>query len=136
MANLKFKFLVIFFAATALIGIVPNTNANADVKPKIAIVYDSGGKGDAGINDLTYIGLKRVMTKLQISAFDLKEQIFDPNTAGDRFTRVRFLAKNGYQLIICVGAGFAPAINQIGMEFPKTQFAIIDSEQEIGRAHV
>ena len=103
MANYKFKSLLNFLISTVLIGIFPITNANADVKPKIAIVYDSGGKGDAGINDLTYIGLKRVMTKLQISAFDLKEQIFDPNTAGDRFTRVRFLAKNGYQLIVCVG---------------------------------
>ncbi len=129
MANLKFKFLLNFFAAVALIGIVPITNANADVKPKIAIVYDSGGKGDAGVNDQTYLGIKKAMTKLKISSFDLKEQIFDPNTAGDRFTRVRFLAKNGYQLIVCVGAGFAPAVNQIGMEFPKTQFAIIDSEQ-------
>lgn len=133
MANLKFFkalliSIVISFAITLNL-FLPINSSHADSKIRIAIVYDSGGKGDAGINDLTYVGLTRVMKKLNISSFDLKEQIFDPNTAGDRFTRVRFLARNGYQLIIGVGAGFAPAINQIAMEYPKTQFAIIDSEQ-------
>lgn len=129
MPNLKYFKLITAILVIAGNLFIPINPTQADSKLRIAIVYDSGGKGDAGINDLTYSGLIRVMKKLKISTFDVKEQIFDPNTAGDRFTRVRFLARNGYQLIIGVGAGFAPALNQIAMEFPKTQFAIIDSEK-------
>ena len=47
---------------------------------------------------------------------------------GDRITRVRFLARNKYQLIICVGSGYADTVRRISNEFPNTQFAIIDDE--------
>jgi basic membrane protein A len=47
---------------------------------------------------------------------------------GDRITRVRFLARNKYQLIICVGAAYADTVRRISNEFPNTQFAIIDDE--------
>ncbi|MEY3177699.1 MAG: hypothetical protein RLZZ348_887, partial [Actinomycetota bacterium] len=58
---------------------------------------------------------------------DVREQITDGNL-GDRITRVRFLAKNRYQLIICVGSGYADTVRRISNEYPNTQFAIIDDE--------
>jgi basic membrane protein A len=57
----------------------------------------------------------------------VREQITD-GSLGDRITRVRFLARNKYQLIICVGADYADTVRRISNEFPNTQFAIIDDD--------
>ncbi len=94
---------------------------------RIAIAYEVGGRGDNGINDLAAKGLERAIKKHNISRLDVREQITD-GTLGDRITRVRFLARNKYQLIICVGAGYADTVRRISNEFPNTQFAIIDDE--------
>ncbi|CAB4693608.1 unannotated protein [freshwater metagenome] len=86
-----------------------------------------GGKGDNGVNDLASVGLERAIKKYKLSRLDVREQITD-GTLGDRITRVRFLAKSKYQLIICVGPGYADTVKRIANEFPNTQFAIIDDE--------
>ena len=114
--------LTLLFSATLL---TPNTN---DATPKkIAIAYDVGGRGDNGSNDLAAAGLERAIKKHKLSRLDIREQITD-GTLGDRITRVRFLARNKYQLIICVGSGYADTVRRISNEFPNTQFAIIDDE--------
>ena len=94
---------------------------------RIAIAYEVGGRGDNGINDLAAKGLERAIKKYNISRLDVREQITD-GSLGDRITRVRFLARNKYQLIICVGADYADTVRRISNEFPNTQFAIIDDE--------
>jgi len=94
---------------------------------KIAIAYEVGGKGDNGVNDLAAVGLERAIKKYKLSRLDIREQITD-GTLGDRITRVRFLAMSKYQLIICVGPGYADTVKRIANEFPNTQFAIIDDE--------
>ena len=120
----RFAFLsLVLSLLTALT--LPNSIA-AEPK-KIAIAYDVGGRGDNGLNDLAALGLERAIKKLNISRLDVREQITDGNL-GDRITRVRFLAKNKYQLIICVGSGYADTVRRISNEYPNTQFAIIDDE--------
>ena len=114
--------LTLLFSATLL---APNTNAATP--KKIAIAYDVGGRGDNGSNDLAAAGLERAIKKHKLSRLDIREQITD-GTLGDRITRVRFLARNKYQLIICVGSGYADTVRRISNEFPNTQFAIIDDE--------
>jgi len=114
--------LIAIFLTTTLLS--PSTQA-AGIK--IAIAYEAGGKGDNGINDLASLGLERAIKKNNLSRLDVREQITD-GTLGDRITRVRFLAKNKYQLIICVGAGYADTVRRISVEFPNTQFAIIDDQ--------
>ena len=114
--------LTLLFSATLL---TPNTNA--ETPKKIAIVYDVGGRGDNGSNDLAATGLERAIKKHKLSRLDIREQITD-GTLGDRITRVRFLARNKYHLIICVGSGYADTVRRISSEFPNTQFAIIDDE--------
>jgi len=114
--------LTLLFSATLL-----TSNTNAATPKKIAIAYDVGGRGDNGSNDLAAAGLERAIKKHKISRLDIREQITD-GTLGDRITRVRFLARNKYQLIICVGSGYADTVRRISNEFPNTQFAIIDNE--------
>ncbi len=114
--------LTLLFSATLL-----TPNANAATPKKIAIAYDVGGRGDNGSNDLAAAGLERAIKKHKLSRLDIREQITD-GTLGDRITRVRFLARNKYQVIICVGSGYADTVRRISNEFPNTQFAIIDDE--------
>jgi basic membrane protein A len=111
----------------SLISVFSASDSVAIEPKKIAIAYDVGGRGDNGLNDLASLGLERAIKKLNISRLDVREQITD-GSLGDRITRVRFLAKNKYQLIICVGSGYADTVRRISNEFPNTQFAIIDDE--------
>ncbi|NDI10979.1 MAG: BMP family ABC transporter substrate-binding protein [Actinobacteria bacterium] len=121
------KRFAFFSLALSLISALALPNAIAAEPKKIAIAYDVGGRGDNGLNDLAALGLERAIKKLNISRLDVREQITDGNL-GDRITRVRFLAKNKYQLIICVGSGYADTVRRISNEYPNTQFAIIDDE--------
>ena len=124
MANRRFKLTtLIALISLTLIPIQPIQAANL----KIAIVYAEGGRGDNGANDLAAIGLEKAITKNKLSRLDIREQITN-GTLGDRITRVRFLAKNNYKLIICIGSAYADTVKRISNEFPNTQFAIIDDE--------
>ena len=120
------KRLLSFFLSLLLTTTVLTPPAKA-ATVKIAIAYEVGGKGDNGVNDLASVGLERAIKKYKLSRLDIREQITD-GTLGDRITRVRFLAKSKYQLIICVGPGYADTVKRIANEFPNTQFAIIDDE--------
>ena len=122
MAKRLLSFGLALLLTTTLL--TPSVNASG---VKIAIAYEVGGKGDNGINDLASIGLERAIKKYKLSRLDIREQITD-GTLGDRITRVRFLAKSKYQLIICVGSGYADTVKRIAVEFPNTQFAIIDDQ--------
>jgi len=124
MANRRFKLTTIISLITlTLIPIQPVQAANL----KIAIVYAEGGRGDNGPNDLAAVGLEKAITKNKLSRLDIREQITN-GTLGDRITRVRFLAKNNYKLIICIGSAYADTVKRISNEFPNAQFAIIDDE--------
>jgi basic membrane protein A len=124
MANRRFKLTTLFTLITLiLIPIQPVQATNL----KIAIVYADGGRGDNGPNDLAAVGLEKAITKNKLSRLDIREQITN-GTLGDRITRVRFLAKNNYKLIICIGSAYADTVKRISNEFPNTQFAIIDDE--------
>jgi basic membrane protein A len=124
MANRKLKFIAVI-SLTALI-LLPIQPVQAAIL-KIAIVYAEGGRGDNGANDLAAVGLEKAITKNKLSRLDIREQITN-GTLGDRITRVRFLAKNNYKLIICIGSAYADTVKRISNEFPNTQFAIIDDE--------
>ncbi|MGI9195143.1 MAG: BMP family lipoprotein [Candidatus Nanopelagicus sp.] len=121
------KRFAFFSLILSLVTSLSLANAIAAEPKKIAIAYDVGGRGDNGLNDLAAVGLERAIKKLNISRLDVREQITD-GSLGDRITRVRFLAKNKYQLIICVGSGYADTVRRISNEYPNTQFAIIDDE--------
>lgn len=120
------RYLLFALILTLLPTAIIQSSSAAESK-RIAIAYEVGGRGDNGINDLAAKGLERAIKKHNISRLDVREQITD-GSLGDRITRVRFLARNKYQLIICVGAAYADTVRRISNEFPNTQFAIIDDE--------
>ena len=124
MANRRFKFITLFSLLTLILSPI---QAAHSATLKIAIVYAEGGRGDNGANDLAAVGLEKAITKNKLSRLDIREQITN-GTLGDRITRVRFLAKNNYKLIICIGSAYADTVKRISNEYPNTQFAIIDDE--------
>lgn len=124
MANRRIKFTALITLLT--LNLTPIQPAQA-VNLKIAIVYAEGGRGDNGVNDLAAVGLEKAIIKNKLSRLDVREQITN-GTLGDRITRVRFLARNNYKLIICIGSGYSDTVKRISNEFPNTQFAIIDDE--------
>ena len=117
----------VFVSFILLLSILSPINSAQAAPIKIAIVYAEGGRGDNGVNDLAALGIARAIKKNNLNPLDIREQITN-GTLGDRITRVRFLAKNNYKLIICVGSAYADTVKRIANEYPNTQFAIIDDE--------
>ncbi|MEI6866954.1 MAG: BMP family ABC transporter substrate-binding protein [Actinomycetes bacterium] len=118
----------------ALFSLSQVNPAQAAITKKFAIIYDIGGRGDGAINDAAALGVDTAKKSFKFSALDFREMVTD-GSESDRETRLRFLAKAGYNLIIAVGSSFSPALQVVGQEYPNTQFAIIN-DQSVGMVNV
>ena len=119
----KSPLLVAGVVAFSLIFGVLATPAQAAPRPRIAVIYDNGGRGDGSINDATGLGVDAVKKKFSLSNLDIREIVTD-GTELDRENRLQFLAKAGYGLIVAVGPTFANALEQVAPNYPNSQFAI------------
>ena len=120
---MKSKALLI---ALAISLFSPSTPAIA-AEPKVAIAYDIGFLGDNSFNDAVHLALKAAKKKYGLVEPFVRE-VPTNGTAVDRLTRLRFLAKNGYTLIIAVGPGYRETVRRVSMEYTETQFAIINDK--------
>lgn len=93
--------------------------------PKIAILYDLGGRGDGAINDAAGAGVDAAKKKFAINPLDIREMVSD-GSEKDRLRRLRFLVTANYAMIIAIGHGYSKSVNTVSLENPTTQFAIID----------
>jgi basic membrane protein A len=93
--------------------------------PKVAVAYDIGFLGDNSFNDAVNIALKQAKKKYKLVEPFVRE-VPTNGTAVDRLTRLRFLAKSGYTLIIAVGPGYRETVRRVSMEYTDTQFALIN----------
>lgn len=96
-------------------------------EPKVAIAYDIGFLGDNSFNDAVHLALKAVKKKYGLVEPFVRE-VPTNGTAVDRLTRLRFLAKSGYTLIIAVGPGYRQTVARVSKEYTETQFAIINDK--------
>lgn len=94
-------------------------------QPKVAVAYDIGFLGDNSFNDAVNSALVAAKKKYGLVEPFVRE-VPTNGTAVDRLTRVRFLAQNGYTLIIAVGAGYRETVRRVSIEHPEVQFAIIN----------
>ena len=120
---MKYKALAI---ALIILLFSPLTPAIA-AEPKIAIAYDIGFLGDNSFNDAVHLALKAAKKKYGLVEPFVRE-VPTNGTAVDRLTRLRFLAKSGYTLIIAVGPGYRETVRRVSMEHTETQFAIINDK--------
>ena len=97
---------------------------------KVGLAYDTGGKGDGSFNDSACAGLAKAQADLGVGVKELTAGA-DENDAS-RETRLRQLAKNGYNPVIAVGYAYATALGVVAKEYPAVSFAIVDDESVTG----
>lgn len=115
----------IALALAMLAALLAPVAAHSEPTVRIAVAYDIGFLGDNGYNDAVHNGFEAAKAK-----FDLFEpfvrEVPTSGTTLDRLTRLRFLAKSGYTLIIAVGPGYRDTVLRAAREYPQVQFAIIN----------
>ena len=86
------------------------------------MVYDVGGLGDGGVNDLAFTAFGRAE-----DAFGLSVDAIEPDlSGGDRAELVRTLAGDRTGLVIALGYGARAAVEEVAKEHPDTAFVVVD----------
>ncbi|MFM8236050.1 MAG: BMP family protein [Actinomycetota bacterium] len=115
--------------------LLPSAVASAEERtPRIAVAYDIGFKGDGGFNDAVSAALTLAKRRFDLVPPFVRE-VPTSGTAVDRLSKLRFLAKNGYTLIITVGSGYRETVRRVSMEYPETQFAPIN-DKTLGQLNI
>ena len=115
--KIRAALLAIALTFTALIA-APATAASLT----IGIAYDIGGRGDRSFNDAAASGLEQARKEFTFSVLP----VITDGTSADRDRRVRSLIAKNCNPIIVVGSGYAPTIQALAIEYPNTQFAILN----------
>jgi hypothetical protein len=105
-----------------------------EFQPKVAVAYDIGFLGDNSFNDAVNGALSIAKKKYNLVEPFIRE-VPTNGTAVDRLTRLRFLARSGYTLIITVGPSYRETVRRVSMEFPEIQFAIIN-DRTLGQLNI
>ena len=87
-----------------------------------AVIYDMGGKFDKSFNQAAYDGAER--WKKEANKPYLEFEISNPS---QREQAMRRMAERGASPIIGIGFAQGSSMEKVSKEFPKLQFAIIDS---------
>ncbi len=91
---------------------------------KIGLVTDIGGLNDRGFNHLSYVGLQRAGRVLGVQT-----TVYQAKSTQDYVPNLSTFARQGYDLTIGVGFTEAQAIDVAAMNFPNSNFAIVDVDQ-------
>jgi len=108
--------------AAALIFAVLTPTSSSAAALTIGLAYDIGGRGDRSFNDAAAAGLEKAQKQFD---FALAAVVTD-GTSADREMRIRSLIAKNCNPIIAIGRGYAPTLQALAVEFPSTQFAIIN----------
>ncbi|MER8234150.1 BMP family ABC transporter substrate-binding protein [Streptomyces sp. NPDC094049] len=108
-------------------GSSPSSSSKAG---KAAIAYDIGGRGDQSFNDAAYAGLKKAEDELGVKGAEAEPSAGEGDA--DKVQRLTSLARAGNNPVIGVGFAYAPAIEKVAKQFPKTTFGIIDDTSVTG----
>jgi basic membrane protein A len=98
------------------------TPAHAAPSLTVGVAYDIGGRGDKSFNDASAAGLEKAQKQFDFSL----EAVVTDGTTSDREKRIRSLLTKKCDPIIAIGAGYAPTLQALAVEFPNTHFAIIN----------
>jgi basic membrane protein A len=108
--------------AVALIFAVLTPTSSSAATLTIGIAFDIGGRGDRSFNDAAAAGLEKAKKQFDFTL----EAVVTDGTSDDREKRVRALIAKNCNPIIAIGRGYAPTLQALAVEFPSTQFAIIN----------
>jgi basic membrane protein A len=96
----------------------------SDPTPRIAIVYDLGGRGSAGFNELAWEGVKRAADVFGAELKEITAKADD--TDADREKRLEELADAHYDPIFVIGSTYAGAVARVAPKHPSTWFGMLD----------
>lgn len=117
---MKLRALAIVAALCAAV-LLP-VHAQAAEQLTIGIAYDMGGLGDRSYNDASLAGLQKAQKQF---SFTVQSTVTD-GTSVDREKRIRSLVAKNCNPVIAVGNGYASTLKSLSVEFPDTQFAILN----------
>ncbi|MFC5757810.1 BMP family lipoprotein [Rhizobium sp. GCM10022189] len=103
-----------------LAAMLGNPALSADIKP--ALLYDMGGKYDKSFNENAFAGMDRFRKETGAKVFE-----FELNRETEREQALRTYARQGASPIVVVGFAWSDPLKKIAPQFPRMQFAIIDS---------
>jgi len=106
--------------ASTLFGALTLAGGAACAQP--AIVYDMGGKFDKSFNEAAYQGAERWKKESGKPYLD-----FEIANEAQREQALRRMAERGANPVIGIGFSQGSSIERVAKDFPKQQFAIIDS---------
>lgn len=110
------------FVALLLGASLLSAPAQAATTLSVGVAYDIGGRGDRSFNDAAAAGLEKAQRQ-----FDFKlDAVVTDGSSADREKRIRSLIAKNCNPIIVIGNGYAPTLQALAVEFPNTQFAIIN----------
>ena len=105
-------------------GDTTTTAAAGGDKPYVVLVTDVNQLNDHGFNALAYKGLKRA-----IREFGIRGDVYQSASAAAYIPNLSQAARKRADLVISVGFDQASAIAKVAKQFPGTNFAIIDVDQ-------
>ncbi len=94
----------------------------AAANPKLAIVYDAGGKFDKSFNQSAFEGAERFKKETGIAYMEAQAA---SDTQAEQM--LRNLARKKMDLIAAVGFSQTQAVQKVAKEFPKVRFVLIDA---------
>jgi basic membrane protein A len=96
--------------------------AQASAPLRVGVAYDTGGPGDHSFDDAVLQGLATAQKRfsMQVSA------TVTVGSDADRELRLRSLVAKGCNPIIAVGSGYAASLANVAVDFPSTQFVIVN----------
>ncbi len=115
-----------FFAVLSAVGGLVLSVQGAHAEFKVGLVFDRGGKDDKSFNASAYAGAMEAKSKLK--AFVKYVEATDDNSFEPL---LRSFAQKDFDLIIGIGFAQAEAVKKIAGQFPKKNFAIVDSEIDL-----
>ena len=116
---MKLKQLTMTIAALCVAG---SAAAAATTTPKLAVVYDAGGKFDKSFNQSAFEGADRFRKETKINFMEVQAS---SDTQAEQV--LRGLARKKMDLIAAIGFSQTQAVQKVAQEFPNVHFVLIDS---------
>ncbi|MFI9818694.1 BMP family lipoprotein [Saccharothrix variisporea] len=98
---------------------------------RVGLAFDIGGRGDASFNDLAAAGFDQAIKDLGVKKENTRELSASPNEDESvKRSRLRQLARDGFNPIVGVGFAYTEALKVVAPEFPDVRFGLVDSVVE------
>jgi basic membrane protein A len=115
------KIRSLILAVAVAVALIP-APSYASPSLTVGVAYDIGGRGDRSFNDASAAGLDKAQKQYD---FNLEAVVTD-GTSADREKRIRSLITKNCNPVIAIGSGYSSTLQALAIEFPNTQFAIIN----------